>query len=328
MTWEVFAGDDEAWDSQLDLLGNTSPFQSSAWAKFKSRDGWQVLRLLSSPPTAAVQFLIKRRGPIHVAWGPGGPIGEPCVSLVNTLGEAVRDQLRARALHLRISIMAELGCSLVPEPTTPLWSRPIRSVSSRHTLRRAIPTDSSHVGHAYSRNWHRNLRRGLDRLVVAEEWRTPEFSEIAALHVEVANIKQAFRPDWKTSEESLAALAEAFGDRLVLVRATRGDGTSLAVRGAIISGIEGLDFLAATSVDGRRCYASNVALDFLLRILSERGVRTYDFGGADLQRNPGVYNFKHGAGGMPVVYRGEFQYSWPKILGRLISSVMVLGSPN
>ena len=102
----------------------------------------------------------------------------------------------------------------------------------------------------------------------------------------------------------------------------------LALRGAVVIGSFGFDFLAATSDDGRKNYASNVALHHLLDVLATRGVTAYDFGGVDYHANKGVYDFKHGAGGTEHSYVGEFEMVRPRILRSFISTMVASRLPK
>jgi lipid II:glycine glycyltransferase (peptidoglycan interpeptide bridge formation enzyme) len=96
------------------------------------------------------------------------------------------------------------------------------------------------------------------------------------------------------------------------------------MRAAVVIGANAFDFLAATSNEGRKLYASNVALDALLTSLASRGVRRYDFGGVDRTNNKGVFDFKRGAGGTDFTYTGEFETAMPRLAKPVISKLMSL----
>jgi lipid II:glycine glycyltransferase (peptidoglycan interpeptide bridge formation enzyme) len=147
---------------------------------------------------------------------------------------------------------------------------------------------------------------------------------LARLHQDVENLKYSFDADWRRDEGSIRRLLEYFGERLVVVRAIDARGALLAARAAVVCGATGFDFLAATAPEGRRCYASNVALDALLSLLSARGITRYDFGGVDPTNNKGVFDFKHGAGGLPYSYVGEFEFVSPRIARSAVSKLVAL----
>ena len=99
-------------------------------------------------------------------------------------------------------------------------------------------------------------------------------------------------------------------------------GETLAIRAATLVGTNAFDFLAATSHEGRKNYASNVALDALLTALVGRGITRYDFGGVDEIHNRGVFDFKHGAGGEHLSYNGEFETTVPKTLHQVVAKLI------
>jgi hypothetical protein len=142
--------------------------------------------------------------------------------------------------------------------------------------------------------------------------------------MDVANIKGLNANDWRTSTARLTQLLEYFRDQVVIVRAIDGYGVTQAIRGAVKIGSRGFDFLAATSIQGRSLYASNIALHCLLETLCQQGIVTYDFGGVDRESNKGVYDFKHGAGGSEYAYVGEFEAAHPSCVRRILSTLMAL----
>jgi lipid II:glycine glycyltransferase (peptidoglycan interpeptide bridge formation enzyme) len=96
----------------------------------------------------------------------------------------------------------------------------------------------------------------------------------------------------------------------------------LSYRAAYVLNNFGYDMLAGTSLEGRKCYASHVATHGLLFTLAEQGCQTYDFGGVDKHSNLGVFNFKHGAGGLEHSYVGEFQTAFPRTVLSLFERMM------
>jgi lipid II:glycine glycyltransferase (peptidoglycan interpeptide bridge formation enzyme) len=180
------------------------------------------------------------------------------------------------------------------------------------------------VSDAYTSNWSRNLRRGLQRDVTADQWLKPDAHVIATLHQDVEDLKQPFHAQWRGDDAAIKRLLNCFGERLVLVRAHDANGVVLAMRAAVVVGLHAYDFLAATSKDGRKTYASNVALDALLGLLAARGVTSYDFGGVDRVNNKGVFDFKHGAGGTEQAYGGEFETVVPRVAKSVVSKLVSL----
>ena len=324
MSWRRFAGTDDAWDSMVTRFGLATPFQFSAWANFRSTFGWRTLRLVTDDANCATQLLVKSIGPMRIVWGAGAPLGTTSTSLLVELRETARREVGGSVSYLRVADHRQLNEACVAEFRDAGFVRPARLLSTGQTLVRTLSSDHAELTEAYTSNWSRNLRRGHQREVVAEEWTSPDAVQLARLHQEVENLKHSFDADWRRDEGAMGRLLECFGERLVVVRAISAQGALLAARAAVVCGATGFDFLAATAPEGRRCYASNVALDALLTLLVARGITRYDFGGVDQTNNKGVFDFKHGAGGMPYSYVGEFEFVSPRIARSAVSKLVAL----
>lgn len=256
--------------------------------------------------------------------GAGAPLGIVTPSLLRDLVKESKQLLNARVLYLRVADHAPHESSRVAAFFAAGWTTTKRSVGSLRTLVRLLDVDAASLSASYSSNWSRNLRRGHQRGVTAEEWHGPNAQLIANMHRDVEDLKQKFHAEWRSEPAALEQLLECFRERIVIVKAHDQAGAVLAVRAAVIIGRNAYDFLAATSREGRKTYASNVALDALLRLLITRGIQHYDFGGVDSIKNKGVFDFKHGAGGAEATYVGEYETSSRKFatwaLAKLVSS--------
>ena len=324
MSWRRFTGDDDEWDSIVARLGIAAPFQFSAWANFRSEFGWRVLRLVTDGGNCAAQLLVKSIGPARIMWGAGAPLGATSTSLLVELADAARREIGGSMSYLRVADHRQLNESSVIEFRDAGFVRPAKLLSTGQTLVRNLNSNHAITIQTYTSNWSRNLRRGHQRKVRAEEWTSPDAAQLARLHQDVESLKHSFDADWRRDQDSMRRLLKCFGERLVVVRAIDSHGALLAARAAVVCGAAGFDFLAATTLEGRRCYASNVALDALLSLLAERGITRYDFGGVDQTNNKGVFDFKHGAGGMPYSYVGEFEFVSPRITRSAVSKLVTL----
>jgi lipid II:glycine glycyltransferase (peptidoglycan interpeptide bridge formation enzyme) len=324
MTWQRFTGSALEWDALVERLGATTPFQLSAWATFRKSFGWKPIRLITKDSKSAAQLLVKAVGPVQVAWGAGAPLGVVTPSLLRHLVDEAKHLLNARVLYLRLADHVPRESKRVAAFHAAEWSTTTRPMGSLRTLVRSLDVGIAPLSASYSSNWSRNLRRGHQRGVIAEQWQVPSAQLVANMHRDVEDLKQKFHAEWRSEPAALEQLLECFRERIVIVKAHDQTGTVLAVRAAVIIGRHGYDFLAATSKEGRKTYASNVALDALLGSLVARGVINYDFGGVDPINNKGVFDFKHGAGGTEASYVGEYDATSPKFaswaLAKLVSS--------
>jgi lipid II:glycine glycyltransferase (peptidoglycan interpeptide bridge formation enzyme) len=324
MIWRRFEGTEREWDDLVERLGATTPFQLSAWAEFRESSGWRSLRLTNGGSTAAVQLLIKSTGPLHIAWAPGAPLGEVTYEELRNLALDTSRLLKSAVSYLRIADHHQYETKRSELLVSAGWSKCSNALGGTDTLVRPLHQGVQAVSDAYSSNWSRNLRRGIQREITAEVWSTPEAEIVAQLHRDVEQVKEQFHAEWRSDQESIQKVIDAFGERLIMVKAQDRDGGVLAVRAAIVIGANAFDFLAATSRDGRKNYASNVALDTLLTALTARSVTRYDFGGVDRANNKGVFDFKHGAGGMDFSYCGEYEIAVPRFAKSVVSKLLSL----
>lgn len=328
MTWERFVGTDQQWDQTINGLANPSPYQTSAWSNFRNKDGWNSVRLLANNHAAAIQILVRRVFGVVIAWAPGGPLGEITVDSLNGLRRQLQLHLSANISYIRLADFTAGDDGRVEQYLRAGWRRPRTTLSSGRTLTKSLTADTESLRASYTKNWSRNLRRGEERGVTASVWTAPEISTLVQLHQSVAETKGIPAKDWRTNAARFEHLLEYFQDQIVIVRATDSSGVTHAIRGAVLCGTQAFDFLAATSHDGRKLYASNVALHCLLTVLAQRDIATYDFGGVDPVKNKGVYDFKHGAGGHDHAYSGEFEAADPRMLSSALSTLVSLRLAN
>ena len=321
MTWHEFTGSAEAWDQLVIRLGAPTPFQLSAWSAFRESFGWRCLRLVTADFTSAVCLLVKSIGPVSVAWGPGAPLGAVDAITLRELPTDAKLLLHAKVLYLRVADQGPLVASRVEAFQLAGWLSPATPLGGNKTLVRSLDI-SSPLSTSYSSNWSRNLRRGHQRKINATLWLHPDSEKIARLHRDVENLKKPFHAGWRSDGKAVARVLAAFGNGVVTVRAQDTTGETLSIRAATLVGTNAFDFLAATSHEGRKNYASNVALDALLTTLVSRGITRYDFGGVDEIHNRGVFDFKHGAGGEHLSYNGEFETTVPKTLHQVVAKLI------
>jgi len=326
MTWVPFNETDSAWDELVTGLGVVSPYQLSSWSRFRETYGWRPMRFIATSRVAAVQFLTKRpMRALRIAWSPGGPAGltDSAASLLE-LSTAIREYMGDWPQYIRLSDSRLESDAHASDYHKSGWRTCSTRLSAIQTLLLVIPSDAHELVNGYSSNWSRNLRRGEQRGIVSEVWEDPNPKELADLYRDVVNLKVGVQTDWRTRANDVARFLLCCGSQLLVTRARDQRGNTLAYRGAVRVGERAFDVLAASSVAGRKTYASHVATHRLLTELSATGCKQLDFGGIDPSSNKGVFDFKHGTGSVKHSYVGEFHIGKPKLLedlvGKLISS--------
>ena len=144
-------------------------------------------------------------------------------------------------------------------------------------------------------------------------------STIQSPHFSMCSYKKLPQP---YSNDELRHLFEKCGDCIVLVMAYNSSNQVVSLRACFLLANKAWDLLAATSLEGRRCYASYAVFWELISIVKKRHVSTYDLGGIDPKKNPGVYNFKKGTAAQLIEYDGDFVQHGMGLLSFLLNKLI------
>lgn len=321
--WTQFESSSPGWNQLVAKLGITSPYQLASWGDFRAEDGWETLRLVNPTKTACIQVLVRRFGPFAVAWSPGGLVGHTTSDALNDLRQVLLNAVKSSFLYARLSDSRPFSADFASMYTSSGWNMCRDRISAEKTLIVNLPADSNQLSESYSANWSRNLRRGQKREISTELWSHPNSREVSKLYQSVIDLKKSMRIDWRLDSARVESFLDHFADSIVFVRATDEDGSTIAYRAAVVQGPFAFDILAATSPAGRKCYASHVVTHRLLTELVSLKCERFDFGGIDFEKNRGVYDFKHGTGGLEHRYLGEYHFARPKLVAPLITKLFV-----
>ncbi|MBK7631100.1 MAG: peptidoglycan bridge formation glycyltransferase FemA/FemB family protein [Ignavibacteriales bacterium] len=83
-------------------------------------------------------------------------------------------------------------------------------------------------------------------------------------------------------------------------------------------GSTGIPILAATSDSGTNYNGSYLLHWQMLVYLNENGYKCFDLGGIDKEKNPNVYNFKHGMGGVEVHFLDVMDFGSNKFFNSIL----------
>ena len=173
MNWELWKGDDHAWDDLVLTLPDQTVYQGATWASHRAEFGWRVIRLTATQSgrlTAAAQVLV-REYPLGVrlAWVPGGPLGRP-----SAWGAAFRTALAlaigARQSYVRTNIIRAYAEVDEQEMLAAGWRRPRLHLNSGFSLEYDLsPTEQERIA-LTNRMWRRNLRSAEKTGVPSRQW--------------------------------------------------------------------------------------------------------------------------------------------------------------
>ena len=315
--------DDEAartWDRDLERFPERSFMQGFGWGQYKAGQGWSPVRAAArdghGSVVGMVQALVRRYvGGFAIVWCPGGHAGP--IELWNAgLVAALAQSVAARHVYCRVTFTRPVTDADADRLRSLGWTKPSRSVSAPRTLVWDLtPTEEAMMA-ALSGNWRHNLHRALRRNLRVVQWTDPPASAVAPLFDAMAAYKQL---DMPFDPAAFGALAGNMSGRTLIYACENDAGTPVAVRGCVIDGKTASDLIAATSPEGRRCYASYAVLWALIRGCRARDVDAYDLGGADPVAAPGVYAFKRGTGAREQHQLGEWEWSTSRLLARVVN---------
>lgn len=329
--FQVAQWSDAEWDSALDRVivwtgadhsvGVWSPYNYAGWARMKELDGWSHVRVTDDSGAPVAQVLVKKKGPVVAAYAPGGFVGARDVDAREYVS-FLRRETGAVVLYARTHMITPTKYSN-PDLRGAGWTPVSKRLSAEATLELRLDRPDEDRRAGLSSNWRRNLKRSEqhDNVVTIDD--NPSVDSILTLYRELESLKGEHVMTWESNRMHVERLIEHFGPRLVIAKCVSEQGLLRAVRGAVITGGCAFDFLAATSLEGRKHYASHGTLWALANELARRGVVRYDLGGIDPVNNRGVYDFKHGTGAMEVTYGREYDAASPSF-GRFAVSALAL----
>jgi hypothetical protein len=322
LDWKYWNGSPSSWDDLMRSFENYTVFQSHSWGEYQADLGWYPMKLVGckgSDVHAMTQILVKKYlFNLAVVWIPGGPVGD--LLYLDDLRRAITSFVGTRFIYCRLNLMSEYSISVQGNLIFNGWKKSFFPLLSGFSLIYNPSTNEDVRQVKCSRNWRHNLRRSFKRELITSVWQNPDPNEMMMIYKEMQNYKQLRE---QTSHVKIRSLIKAFGsERLVLVRCDDASGNLLSFRGALVDREKGWDVLAATSISGRKVYASHATFWELMKQLASRNVICYDMGGVDLINCPGVTDFKKGTGAQDFRYVGEWDFAKPFIL-RYIANLII-----
>lgn len=181
-----FLHDPIAWDQIVTELGGKI-LQSWRWGEFKSRHGWEPIRLLvqDEQHAAAAQILVRRAWGFSILYIPRGPVArDTSPFLAGTLRNAVGEIARR---YRAITVIAEpenaASATLLSKPLG--WSESPLVIQPRRTLRLHLESDEELLRQMKPKTRY-NIRLAFRRGVTTRIAHPSEISEFYTLLLETA----------------------------------------------------------------------------------------------------------------------------------------------
>ncbi|MDQ4099835.1 MAG: peptidoglycan bridge formation glycyltransferase FemA/FemB family protein [Chloroflexota bacterium] len=318
------------WDAALERLGGDL-LQSWRWGEFKQRQGWVVTRLqtVESTGSAMAQVLVRRAGPLRLAYLPRGPVVADSETEATELLEAI-DEVCAqhRAAILYVEPDQHIPTAWIGEGSR--FARGPESFQTARTVKVPLLDDEA-LYTQMRKDTRANLRHAERRGVVVEHW--------AHSSSEIHTFYELLRETSRRNGFGIHSLSyytdflHVFGDQATLMF-TRLDGVVTAALIAARCGVEGRSMYAGSST-AHRSRGDTALLRFeAMRWARAHGCSVFDLGGiggepptADSRRDHhsddlhGLRQFKLGFGGEVVSYPPTLERRYRPAVAWLIRHV-------
>lgn len=310
--WELLTDETACriWDNNLTRFPDFSPFQMHCWGAYNRTLGWEPCYFAArgeSGEIVALMLGLLRRYPlgIGILWCVGGPVGD-VTTWDGDLQKALTKATGLKHLYCRFRCDRERRTGDALALNHQSWMRSWFMLHSSWTMELDLGQEEAELLAKCSRNWRRNFQASKKNNLQISLWENPNIDEVVAIYADLQarkNLPEQF------SRKELTNLFECAASNFVCYRALDETGEPVALRGCLIIGDRAIDYLAATTEQGRNLRASYTVFWRLLQDCRERGVKFYDLSGIDPYENPGVYNFKRETGARHVESLGEWDWA-------------------
>jgi peptidoglycan pentaglycine glycine transferase (the first glycine) len=328
----VIVDDRERWNQAVAKLPQTHVLQSYEWGEFKSRHGWQPLRLLylsGGEPVAAASVLLRRlpRAPWGVMYVPKGPVldhedSDLVAHVLSRLETVAREQ---RAIFVKIDPDVRADRTDVRERLEQRgWRASWEQIQFRNTMLIDLRRPEEELLAAMKGKTRYNVRLASKRGVQVDLGGMENLRLFFEMYT-TTSIRDDFiiRP-FSYYEDAWGSFVSQGRAELLLARY---EGKVLAGLMLLYYGDKAWYMYGASSERHRNLMPNHLLQWEAMRRAKAAGYSFYDMWGApDVldESDPlwGVYRFKEGFGGEFTSYMGAYDFPASRSLYGLYSAAM------
>jgi len=315
--WSLYKGDDDNWNKKVSKLKESTYLHDNEWAENLEGLAWTVCRWHYQKNGESIAFLqgFLKRYPfgVGILWFPDWIAGD--YELGGKIVSTLKDSLSIRFITIRMRSHHKKNNQelAILKQNFYCASNPF---GSNMTMHLDLSVSINELQQGLSKNWRRNLKRSnkIDYKIVEVK----DANIVSRIYSEMSKVKKMKE---FFSEQQIKSLMHSHGDKLIVLGAKTPDGVVQAIRGAIVREDQAIDTFAASNAFSRKHYLTYKLCWDLVNHCKALGCNLYDLNGIDPENNTGVYNFKKGVGGKPIVTLGEFEYSNSFIMKKLLDLV-------
>ena len=315
------------WSRLLDLFDDANIYQTAAYGgiRWGEKNLSRLVLKRNDEAVAIAQFRIIRPTPLkfgmaYLRWGPlwerKGFLVDP--EVITRMAQAIENEyLDKRKLFLRVIPNAFPESSRATTMLTAFCrfsSEPLDASNTYRTFVVDLADPLEELRKRLEKKWRNQLARAeKNELVTVAGTGSNEYRAFCQMYYEMRDRKSF---ETTVDVEEFGRIQEALPEsQRMRVLICKENGVPAA--GLVVSamGHSAIYVLGATSIAGLNSKGAYLLHWVMIQWLKENGVRWYDLGGIDPERNPGVYHFKRGFSGADL-----------RQLGPLVASRSALSS--
>ena len=284
MTWSFSNKSDLLWN-KLCIENNVNSYENlNIYANILIKKKWLTKKIVYNQNNKVISFcqiFIKKKffTIIHI---PGGIEGIVDQKIIRSLTSFLKNEYNFNSLVLINLHNNNFNIKLNPFIKM-LSTYEINLIMVKNIIVNSELTSS------YSKNWRHNLKRSFKYNFKISKNNNPNITELISLYNEMEIIKK------KKFHFNFIQLTDYFNilSNNIIHYECRFNDRLISFRTIIFFGNNAWDFLACSNLTARKNYSNYRIVDQLLKDCIELNITNYNFGGADIKNNLGVYNYKN-----------------------------------
>ena len=307
LEFSIFKGTKVDWNKGIGKFENSTMYQIYEWGEFESKNGWNILRLIgliNKKEVSYTQILVKKKYGINYISIPGGPVGN--------LELWFPSIIKYISIHFGFLSYTRIACSYPKENkiinfiNKTKWKKPFFKTTPEKTFFLKLENNSKKIKQACTNNWRYGLNRSIKNNLQLILIKKPKADKAYNIYNEMEKNKKLPQT---YSLKQIKNMFYFFIEKIIYYECYNSKNELIAIRGAIYNNDKAWEVLAASTLEGRKLYASYFTEWALIDYFCKIGVKLYDFTGSDKKNNPGVYFFKKGTGANDTECLGEWEFS-------------------
>ena len=317
-SWQIFDQNKQTWNTFIEQ--NSSEFrQLYEWGEYKSKLGWNVLRLAcideNKTTENLVQIFSKKTLFIGSIYIPGDFCGK-MENLNHDFVNFLKHHLKVKLLYIRLDSPKKETKEDVEHLENFGFQRPSYKLNTLEYCEIDLTKSNELILKEAKQKWRYHHKKSLEKgLKLKVETKAEHLIKINKELSKDWNIRNTF-----TARE-VYPLVHHMKNRVVTCTAKDKDGDLVGVRVAVISGNKAYHLYNAVTKKGRDSLPGYRLLIYMLDELRKHDIKYFNLGSTNKERFPGPYRFKYQLGFKNSLYisTGEWDYTDNLILQKFLN---------